>query len=51
MCLQEIYTPEDIEYVTEQLRAPGSPWADADIYVEYVQEEVDEAPCASAENL
>ena len=51
LCLQEIYTPDDIEYVISQLKAPTSPWADGDIFYEYVQEMVSEAPCSSAEDL
>ena len=37
LCLNEIYTQADIDEVISQLKAPSSPWASADIFVEYTQ--------------
>ena len=51
MCLQEIYTQDEIDDVIAALRDPYSAWKDAEIFYVDTREEIAEVPCGSPTDL
>ena len=40
LCLQEVFSLDDINFLRDQLLAPTSKWYGGEVYVEYTQEEI-----------